>query len=516
MNSWRRAGVICFSIVLLAGVGFADDKKDDKTADSNRPAPTVATSPAAAQLDSTSAAPVAPVQPSGATAPGTTPQSAVGAGTNSLTVAQPPAAPNAPASDDMEEAPTEWNPMPALSGNPGLFTLETGDLLPKGAYNLSFGTNKVSRMPGDITALETGPSFGIGLTDWLSASLQFDANTHIHVDEPSELSLNAVNAGNNQYGNTIYPSVIPAFGFPPGYVEDFPFASHNGGGVGELDLGVKIGLLSERRGHHLSLSLRNDFYIPTQTSLSDLLANQVQYGKFNYGIGLEASKHLLGNTMLATVNWSYRFTRASTYTVNLGGTQSTETLNLSDQMQVGVGLLMFPTKRYQIISEYSGLIFVGNGIPNTTFGARDPVDNVTGLRLYLLKQFALDLGYRYDLNLTNHLDRNGFVIKLSVARWPEKAEKPASPDNVVAACSVDKPAVTSGSGDVVIASAHATDSYGHPLSYVWTATSGTIVGSGPAARWDSTGAAPGSYSLVVRVDDGMGRTATCSTSVTVQ
>lgn len=512
MNFWRRAGVLCVSVVLLAAVGFADDNKKD---DSNRTAPAASSQPAASKPDN-AASSGAPTQPPGIPAGTAMPQSAVGAGTNSLAVAQPPAPPKASAADDMEEAPTEWTPMPALSGNPGLFTLETGDLLPKGAYNLSFGTNKVSRMPGDITALETGPSFGIGLTNWLSASLQFDANTHIHVDEPSELSLNAVNAGNNQYGNTIYPSVIPAFGFPPGYVEDFPFASHNGGGVGELDLGVKIRLLSERRGHPLSLSLRNDFYIPTQTSLGDLLANQVQYGKFNYGIGLEASKHLFGNAMVATVNWAYRFTRASNYTVNVGGTQTTETLNLSDQMQVGAGLLMFPTKRFQIISEYSALIFVGNGIPNTTFGARDPVDNVTGLRLYLLKQFALDAGYRYSLDLTNHLDRNGFVIKLSVARWPERPEKPSVPDDVIATCSVDKPTVASGSGDVVVASAHATDSYGHPLSYSWTASSGAIVGSGPAARWDSTGAAPGSYSLVLRVDDGMGRTTTCSTSVTVQ
>ena len=476
MNSWVRAGVLCLSISLLVGVGFADDKKDD----SSRSSSAAATKPAAAQPNSATAAAAAaaaPAQPSSTGAATANPQSAVGAGAHSLSVAEPsaPAKPSAE-SADVDEEPTSWTPMPALSGNPGMFTLETGELLPKGAYNLSFGTNKVSRMPGDITALETGPSFGIGLTDWLSASLQFDANTHIHVDEPSELSLNAINAGNNQYGNTIYPSVIPAFGFPPGYVEDFPFASHNGGGVGEIDLGAKIGLLSERRGQKFSLSLRNDFYIPTQTSLSDLLANQVQYGKFNYGIGLEASKHLFGNTIVATLNWSYRFTRASTYTVNLGGTQTTETLNLSDQMQAGVGLLMFPTKRFQIISEYSALIFVGNGIPNTTFGARDPVDNVSGIRVYLLKQFALDAGYRYSLDLTNHLDRNGFVIKLSAARWPEK---PSVPDNVMATCSVDKPTVASGSGDVVVASVRATDSYGHPLAYTWTATSGMIVGSGP-------------------------------------
>jgi hypothetical protein len=401
--------------------------------------------------------------------------------------------------------------MPALSGNPGLLTLETGDILPKGAFNLSAGVNKVSRMPGDITALESGPSFGVGLTNWLSASVQFDANTHLHVDEPSLLSLAPGNAGNNQYGNTIYPSAIPAQGFRPAYVEEFPFASHNGGGVGEIDLAFKIGLLSEHRGSPVSLSIRNDFYIPTETSFANLIANQVQYGKFNYGIGLEASKTLLHNSILATVNWDYRFTRDSSFTPVAGG--PTETLNLSDRMRVGVGLLMFPNKRFQVISEYSAVIFVGNGIPNTTFGARDPVDNVSGVRVYLAKQFAFEAGYRYKLNLTNHLDRNGFVIQLSAARWPEK---PRVPDVLSSTCSVDKPTVVEGSNDAVQASATAKDAYGHPLSYTWTANGGAVTGTGPVARWDSTGVAAGSYTLSVHVDDGTGQTAACSTSVTVQ
>ena len=505
MNFFGRAGILGCLVFLLVGLAYADDKKDASKAPS---------SPDTASAKSAAPSPAAqPAQPANSANSSLDAQSSVGAGSHSLSLAQPKSAAAAQSADtDMDEAPN-WTPMPALSGNPGMFTLETGELLPKGAFNISFGTNKISRMPGDITALETGPSLGVGITNWLSASLQFNANTHIHVDTPGDLSLNPANSANNQYGNTIYPSILPASGFPPAYVEDFPFASHSGGGVGEIDLGVKIGLLSERRGNPFSLSLRNDFFIPTQTSLSDLLTNQVQDGKFNYGIGLEASKRLFGNAILATFNWSYRFTRDSSYSATVNGSATTETLTLNDQMQTDIGLLMFPTKRFQIISEYSSLVFLGNGIPNTTFGPRDPVDNVSGFRLYFMKDLALDAGYRYSLNLKNHLDRNGFVIKLAIARWPEK---PSAPDNVTANCSVDKPSVMEGAGDVVQASVVATDALGHPLSYTWTATSGVMVGSGPSARWDSTGIAPGTYSLTVRVDDGMGKTSTCSATVTVQ
>jgi hypothetical protein len=141
-------------------------------------------------------------------------------------------------------------------------------------------------------------------------------------------------------------------------------------------------------------------------------------GTFNYGLGLEASKTLFHRSILATVNWAYRFTRESNYTVEFNGVPTPGVLKLADQMPVGIGLQIFPDKRFQIITEYDGLIYVGKGIQNTTQGARDPVDSVMGFRLYALKNLALDVGYRYNLNLTNHEDRNGFVVKLAFARWP--------------------------------------------------------------------------------------------------
>jgi len=103
-------------------------------------------------------------------------------------------------------------------------------------------------------------------------------------------------------------------------------------------------------------------------------------------------------------------------------------------------------------------------------------------------------------------------VKLGVARWPEK---PREPDSLTSNCSVDKPSVMEGSNDLVQATATATDSYGHPLTYNWTATGGKISGNGPYARWESSGTAPGSYALTALVDDGAGKTSNCSASVMV-
>jgi hypothetical protein len=502
MRFSQPTAILMAASFLFVSAAFADDKAAQPGNDSTK-----------STLNSASndSADPAGNHPSESAAVDTTPPAA--ATPNNTATGPTIAVPVPPPSGSADSDTPNWTPMPALDGNPGLFTLETGDIIPKHGFSVGVGLNKLSRMPGNITSLQLIPSTGFGVTNWLSVFFNIDAQDHLHVGNPSQLSLSSVNAGNPQYLNTIYNSVLPSTGFPPAYVEDAPFASHNGTGVGEVDLGFKIGLLSERRGKPLSLSIRNDFYLPTKTGLSDLLANQVQYGKFNYGIGVEASKTILHHSMTATANWAYRFTRNSSYTATIGGVPETVILRLANQMQVGAGFLIFPDKRFQIISEYSSTIYVGGGIQNTTFGPRDPVDNVTGFRLYAWKWAAMTAGYRYSLDLTSHRDRNGFVIQVGAAHWPEK---PLPPDTVTASCAVDKSALTQDSGGYVVATARASDANGRPLTYMWTASGGVIKGAGPYVRWDSTGVSAGTYTLTARVDNGTGQSSSCSVSVTVQ
>jgi outer membrane protein OmpA-like peptidoglycan-associated protein len=515
----ERAAILVVAVFVVVAAAFASDTKPRVTDG------TASAGATAAPSTSDATAKTATAATDSATASGTSGTATTAASSSAVaTVPAATPAPTAPprpnsgaakskaAADEDSELPN-FTPMPALDGNPGLFTLETGETLPKHGWSLGIGLNKFSRMPGDITSLQLVPSLGYGVTNWLSLFYQINSYDYIHVGAPSLLSLAPVNAANPQYQNTIYNSIIPSTGFPPAYVEDAPFSSHNGSGVGEMDLGFKIGLLSERRGKPISLSIRNDFYLPTQTGLTSLLKDQVQYGQFNYGVGLEASKTFFHGGITATANWSYRFTRDSSYTALVGGVPETVVLKLADQMQVGAGLLIFPTKRFQIMTEYDGTVFIGKGIQNTSFGARDPVDNIIGFRLYAWKWSAIDLGYRYSLDLSNHRDRNGFVIKVGVAHWPSK---PLPPDVVTASCAVDRNSVREGSEDYITANVSATDANGLPLTYQWTATGGSIDGSGPYVRWNSASVAAGGYILTSRVDNGAGKTASCTANVTVQ
>jgi hypothetical protein len=158
----------------------------------------------------------------------------------------------------------------------------------------------------------------------------------------------------------------------------------------------------------VSLSFRNDFILPTQTGLSGLLPNGTQSGQFNDAFTVAVSK--TWNWLLLTGNAGYRFTRDPRDNGRI-------LLNQADQVHLGAGAVVFPKRRVQLMTEYTGVIFVGTATPNTTFGARDPVDGVWGVRLYATKNVALDVGYRYLLNQRDkdHDDRHGFVIKLGVA-----------------------------------------------------------------------------------------------------
>jgi opacity protein-like surface antigen len=146
-----------------------------------------------------------------------------------------------------------------------------------------------------------------------------------------------------------------------------------------------------------------------------------------------------------------------------------------------------------------------------------------GVDIVLLKNLAWRF-FQADYLMTNFTGplmnpqgrQNNFRIGSGlVLRWgyPPAPPKPNHPP--VAACSADKPSVYQGSNDVIGIHVNATDADNDPLTYSYTATGGTVEGTGPDARWNSSGLAIGSYTVNAKVDDGRGGTATCSVDVAV-
>jgi outer membrane protein OmpA-like peptidoglycan-associated protein len=105
----------------------------------------------------------------------------------------------------------------------------------------------------------------------------------------------------------------------------------------------------------------------------------------------------------------------------------------------------------------------------------------------------------------------GLVLRFGIPNPPPPPNHPP-----VAACSVSPASVYAGSGDSVAVHVNASDPDNDPLTYSYTATGGAVEGTGPEARWNSSGVGVGSYAVTVRVDDGKGGTASCAADIKVE
>ena len=105
----------------------------------------------------------------------------------------------------------------------------------------------------------------------------------------------------------------------------------------------------------------------------------------------------------------------------------------------------------------------------------------------------------------------GLVYRFGIPNPPPPPNHPP-----VAACSVSPASVYAGSGDSVAVHVNASDPDNDPLTYSYTATGGAVEGTGPEARWNSSGVGVGSYTINVKVDDGNGGLASCAADIKVE
>jgi hypothetical protein len=315
--------------------------------------------------------------------------------------------------------------VPATTGGPGLFTVETAETLPKGVFTSAAYLNKFSRAPGSVTILSAGFSLAAGITKKITVFAQFEPYRYLNIGEPSQLSLRQpAGCPHDVFKAPIYCGLNPGplhnswKGPAAGYVQDYPFAAFNNSDWGPVTLGFKVNFWSETRGDPVSVSLRTSFIIPTNSAKAELDNSGAQSGALNYSFSLGLSKSFRHGIVLAN-NVTYVVTRNPK-------SRGQTLLTPGDEMIFGQGFIFFAQHRLQLLTEFTtaftqeGHAFgvVGIDTENTSVGPSTPVDGVWGVRWYWRKSAALDVGYRYMLNLRQVQDRSGFVFKISKSfRW---------------------------------------------------------------------------------------------------
>jgi outer membrane protein OmpA-like peptidoglycan-associated protein len=127
---------------------------------------------------------------------------------------------------------------------------------------------------------------------------------------------------------------------------------------------------------------------------------------------------------------------------------------------------------------------------------------------YLLTRFG-NAFTKGNNNQSNFRYQAGVVFRFGGAPPPIPNRPPT------ASCSADPTHVTDRSSDTVAIRADASDPDNDPLTYAWSATGGTVDGTGSQVRWNPAGVAVGAYTISSRVSDGRGGTTSCAAEVRV-
>ena len=182
-------------------------------------------------------------------------------------------------------------------------------------------------------------------------------------------------------------------------------------------------------------------------------------------------------------------------------------IRLKDELRSGIGVIwpaagidIYGGGIVQRIFEYATVTFLGAGSPNDVIQA--PSDISFGLRyLRLDRGITFNGGYRrnsnFDREFPGNTESDGFVFGMTYT----KPVRPVVTNNFpLIVLEVDQAEVSVGGSVQVTAVSYDADS--DPLSYVWTASGGQVVGSGEIVTFDASDLAPGEYIVRAVANDG--------------
>ncbi|MHB8735470.1 MAG: PKD domain-containing protein, partial [Terriglobales bacterium] len=371
----------------------------------------------------------------------------------------------------------------SLFGSPGLFNTQFAETVAPGYATAGVYANRYTLEPGGQVVTDVQSGWTVGVTKWLNINFATTPYRRIRTGSPEQLSF-LVNNNFTSFNN------------------DNPF-TRNSLITGPVDftVGLTFGLLSQDRGAPFGLAIQPFVHIPYNQNYNQAV-NQFGVGtsEFSYGENIMVDKWL-GNAGALVFNGGWLHTNP----VDAG--RGSNYLFPRDEITWGYGVVFPRRANVQGIVELNGNIPFGAGTHSQYFGPNAPVWSTYGIRVSPVPWMGLNAGYRYADNAKVG-NKHGFVFGLSFGTEPPPVV--LAPPTPSLSCSAD--ATTVAPGTMV----HFTGTVaptGYPYTYTWTSTGGKLEQSQNTATLDTTGLAPGVYSVSSHVDNGQGGFADCKTDV---
>lgn len=391
-----------------------------------------------------------------------------------------------------QDAKKNWS-APSLYGTTGLFKTWDAETLRGGETNWTFGWDQFHRDPGQLT-VGRGPVGGaVGIFDRLEFFSTFDVQRRVrarNIDTYRRTAATPPLRATTPTGAQLFTQAAPFMDVPEGI------------GRGDLNLGLKFNVFSERRGAPVSFAIAGFGTLPGQRTATGL-SRGLSSGSFQWGVAEMLSK-TVGDFARLNLNGGANF-----YTnprVN-----DVQVADLQNEFFYRVGGEFPVSKPYRVIGEVTQTVYFGNG--DAGLNPNDPVEVIVGMRVYPREWVSFGAGYQITLN---HMEDNatigalasdyhGFVAQAAFATRRNDPPK--------VNCAVAKATILQR--DTTTIRANAVDPDRDELEYSWSATGGKVTGTGDTATFDATGVAPGKYTVTVVVKDGK-HEVSCSTDITVQ
>jgi len=383
----------------------------------------------------------------------------------------------------------------SLDGATGLFKTWDAETLKKGEYNLSAGIDYTNRDPGRLIIRNFPISVGYGITNRLELFGSWDVQRSINA--PGVLPYSTLPGQLPQPAANLFGA--------PYYSNEAPFIDVPNASAGsDIRFGGIFNLLSEHRGSKAGVSLAGFMKVSPKDSIV-WLNRGLTNGATEGGAMFLVSKRI-GNAATLYGNTG----------VNFASTPMKNNIILADLQNSFLyrGGVRFPNSGFvEFSAELLGTKYFGDRATHALNPKSPVADAILGFKIFPREWMSIGAGYQAHLNrVPSVLNQgifksgvNGFVAQITFQK--RKHEPPK------VTLAVSPATLTEGDKATARASVVAPPDTG--LQYAWTSSGGKLAGSGDTATFDSTGLAPGKYSITVTVTDDYKHSVPATAEVTV-